>query len=105
MSDPQQSEATGNTNGVQNQDTYHIASHSNSPTSSFLHSSYGSSSRTSLPHQLSSTQLKAFNTRDIRVLLLENVNVVAREMLEKQGYQVEFYSSSLPEDQLIEKIR
>ncbi|KAL0640522.1 D-3-phosphoglycerate dehydrogenase 2 [Maublancomyces gigas] len=50
-------------------------------------------------------QLKPFNTQDIRILLLENVNVAAREILESQGYQVEFHKSSLSEGDLIEKIR
>ncbi|KKK26719.1 D-3-phosphoglycerate dehydrogenase 1 [Aspergillus rambellii] len=49
--------------------------------------------------------LKPFATEDIKVLLLENVNQTGREILSKQGYQVEFLKSSLPEDQLIEKIR
>lgn len=50
-------------------------------------------------------QLKPFDTSAIKVLLLENVNQTGRDILEKQGYQVEAYKSSLPEDQLIEKIR
>lgn len=50
-------------------------------------------------------QLKPFATQDIKVLLLENVNQTGQRILEKQGYQVEFLKSSLPEDQLIEKIR
>ena len=49
--------------------------------------------------------LKPFATEDIKILLLENVNETARDILTKQGYQVEFHKSSLPEDQLIEKIR
>lgn len=53
----------------------------------------------------SAKQLKPFNTQDIRILLLENINVAAREILESQGYQVEFYKSSLSEGDLIEKIR
>ncbi|KAL1877104.1 hypothetical protein VTK73DRAFT_8841 [Phialemonium thermophilum] len=50
-------------------------------------------------------QLKPFNTGDIKILLLENVNKSGRDILEAQGYQVEFLKTSLPEDQLIEKIR
>lgn len=53
----------------------------------------------------SAKQLKPFNTQDIKILLLENINVAAREILESQGYQVEFYKSSLSEGDLIEKIR
>ncbi|PYH40687.1 D-3-phosphoglycerate dehydrogenase [Aspergillus saccharolyticus JOP 1030-1] len=49
--------------------------------------------------------LKPFATEDIKVLLLENVNQTGRDILTKQGYQVEFLKSSLPEDQLIQKIR
>lgn len=74
-----------------------------SPSSTF-HSPSGSymSRMTSRP---SVKQLKPFNTQDIKILLLENVNVAAREILESQGYQVEFHKSSLPEGELIEKIR
>ena len=50
-------------------------------------------------------RLKPFNTKEIKVLLLENVNVAGIEILRKQGYQVEALKASLPEDQLIEKIR
>ncbi|RYP56805.1 hypothetical protein DL771_011580 [Monosporascus sp. 5C6A] len=50
-------------------------------------------------------QLKPFNTEDIKILLLENVNQSGKDMLKAQGYQVEALKSSLPEDQLIEKIR
>jgi D-3-phosphoglycerate dehydrogenase len=50
-------------------------------------------------------QLKPFDTKDIKVLLLENVNVAGVEILTSQGYQVEALKSSLSEDDLIEKIR
>lgn len=49
--------------------------------------------------------LKPFDTQDIKILLLENVNQSGRDILEGQGYQVEALKTSLPEDQLIEKIR
>ncbi|KAK7207892.1 3-phosphoglycerate dehydrogenase [Myxozyma melibiosi] len=49
--------------------------------------------------------LKPFATEDIKILLLENVNQAAVEMLQSQGYQVEFHKTSLNEDELIEKIR
>lgn len=49
--------------------------------------------------------LKPFSTTDIKVLLLENVHQNAVEAFKSQGYQVEFYKSSLPEDELIEKIK
>lgn len=50
-------------------------------------------------------QLKPFREQDIKILLLENVNQTGRDILHGQGYQVEFMKSSLPEDQLIEKIK
>lgn len=49
--------------------------------------------------------MKPFNTQDIKILLLENVNQSGYEILTKEGYQVESLKTSLPEDQLIEKIR
>lgn len=53
----------------------------------------------------SSKQLKPFNTEDIKILLLENLNKTGRDLLEKQGYQVTFLKKALSEDELIEKIR
>jgi D-3-phosphoglycerate dehydrogenase len=41
----------------------------------------------------------------IKVLLLENIHQSAKEMMEKEGYQVELISSALNEDELIEKIK
>lgn len=49
--------------------------------------------------------LKPFNTTDIKILLLENVNQSGRDILVGQGYQVEHLKTSLPEDELIAKIR
>ena len=49
--------------------------------------------------------LKPFATEDIKILLLENINVTGRDLLESQGYQVTHLKSALPEDELIEKIR
>lgn len=62
------------------------------------------------PHLLRSStaptkQLKPFDTQDIKILLLENVNQSGKDILAQQGYQVEAIKTSLPEDQLIEKIR
>lgn len=79
-----------------------------SPTATF-HTPAGSS----FPHSMGSVaayedtgkQLKPFETTDIKILLLENVNQSGRDILTEQGYQVEFLKSSLPEDELIEKIR
>lgn len=50
-------------------------------------------------------QLKPFDTQDIKILLLENVNESGREKLAEQGYQVEALKTSLPEEELIKKIR
>lgn len=50
-------------------------------------------------------RLKPFDTQDIKILLLENVNKSGIEVLESQGYQVEALKSSLSEEDLIEKIR
>jgi D-3-phosphoglycerate dehydrogenase / 2-oxoglutarate reductase len=50
-------------------------------------------------------QLKPFREQDIKILLLENVNQTGIDVLKSQGYQIETLKSSLPEDQLIEKIR
>jgi D-3-phosphoglycerate dehydrogenase len=66
-------------------------------------SSHGAAMRT-FPSGLTKT-LKPFATEDIKILLLENVNQTGRDILSQQGYQVEFLKASLPEDQLIEKIR
>ncbi len=49
--------------------------------------------------------LKPFKEEDIKILLLENVNQTGKDILSQQGYQVESLKSSLPEDQLIEKIK
>lgn len=68
----------------------------------------------SFPHSIGSLagtreepakQLKPFETTDIKILLLENVNESGKEILKGQGYQVEALKTSLPEDELIQKIR
>lgn len=73
---------------------------STSPTQSFMNT---------LPHRINAAKqqkaLKPFSTGDIKILLLENVNQTAIEIFNKQGYQVEFHKSSLPEAELIEKIK
>ena len=38
-------------------------------------------------------------------MLLENINQTGHDGLAQQGYQVEVLKTSLPEDQVIEKIR
>jgi len=50
-------------------------------------------------------QLKPFNTGDIKILLLEDVSRTARELLQSEGYQVEFHTTSLREIELVEKLR
>lgn len=49
--------------------------------------------------------LTPFNTQSIKILLLENVNQTGKDILTAQGYQVESLKTSLPEDELIERIR
>ncbi|PFH55395.1 hypothetical protein XA68_18412 [Ophiocordyceps unilateralis] len=58
-----------------------------------------------LAQQAAPKQLKPFNTQDIKILLLENVNQTGQDVLKEQGYQVEALRTSLPDDQLIDKIR
>lgn len=74
-----------------------------SPSASF--NSPPSSWGGALPRRGAPKALKPFNTQDIKILLLENVNVTGQDILKQQGYQVEALKTSLPEDQLIEKIR
>lgn len=78
---------------------------STSPTLTFSPPSSLSAQRQSFSKATAAKQLKPFATQDIRVLLLENVNVTGQEMLRQQGYQVEALKTSLPEDQLIDKIK
>lgn len=76
-----------------------------SPTATFHSPPSNSFLSGGLPLRIAPKQLKPFNTEDIKILLLENVNQTGQDILRGQGYQVEFMKSSLPEDQLIEKIR
>jgi len=76
---------------------------STSPTLSF-HSPQASFSGPSLQRTVNKV-LKPFATQDIKVLLLENVNEAGQSILREQGYQVEAIKRSLPEDELIEKIK
>src|SRR5687767_6295859 len=57
------------------------------------------------PGRRAPKHLTPFDTQDIKILLLENVNQTGKDILQAQGYQVEALKTSLPEDQLIEKIR
>lgn len=78
-----------------------------SPTTTFHHSplenSFGGGSLSR--SRTAPKNLKPFDSQDIKILLLENVNQSGKDILSGQGYQVESLKSSLPEDQLIEKIR
>ncbi|KAH8683102.1 hypothetical protein BGZ60DRAFT_399418 [Tricladium varicosporioides] len=83
----------------------HQLSVSTSPTATFTSppSSFGGAQLAR--SQTAPKHLKPFDTQDIKILLLENVNQSGKDILSGQGYQVEALKSSLPEDQLIEKIR
>lgn len=78
-----------------------------SPTTTFHSppSSFGGSQLARRQTGPSAKPLKPFDTQDIKILLLENVNQTGKDVLSGQGYQVEAIKTSLPEDQLIEKIR
>ncbi|KAK1979687.1 D-isomer specific 2-hydroxyacid dehydrogenase [Colletotrichum cereale] len=77
---------------------------STSPTANFQ-SPPSSFAGTAFTRRPAPKLLKPFDTQDIKILLLENVNQTGKDILTKQGYQVEALKTSLPEDQLIEKIR
>jgi D-3-phosphoglycerate dehydrogenase / 2-oxoglutarate reductase len=79
--------------------TYH------SPIGSFKSQRSPILSRSNPSNFPSQKQLKPFATEDIKILLLENVNETAQDILRSQGYQVEFLKSSLSEEELIYKIR
>lgn len=74
-----------------------------SPTASFQSAPPGSLGVNA--NKRPSKNLTPFNTQNIKILLLENVNQTGRDILTKQGYQVEALKTSLPENELIEKIR
>ena len=74
---------------------------STSPTATF----HSPQAQFSGHQRASAKQLKPFQTTDVKVLLLENINQTGQTILQKEGYQVESLKSSLAEDQLIEKIR
>lgn len=75
-----------------------------SPTATFNSppNSFGGAQPRIIPNQ---RELKPFVTEDIKILLLENVNQSGKDILSAQGYQVESLKTSLPEDELIAKIR
>lgn len=95
-----------NVNGLSRQVSNSL-SLSTSPTT-LVHSppsSYGGAQLSRSTTGASTKQLKPFVTQDIKILLLENVNQTGRDILSRQGYQVDFLRSSLAEEELIEKIR
>ncbi|CAO3591990.1 unnamed protein product [Absidia cylindrospora] len=49
--------------------------------------------------------LRPFNSSEVKILLLENVNEAAVKAFRKEGYQVESHAKALVGDELIEKIR
>ena len=77
---------------------------STSPTATF-HSSFGSLQLARTQTRVQAKELKPFDKADMKILLLENVNQSGQELLSGQNYQVESLKTSLPEDQLIERIR
>lgn len=86
----------------------HSLSFSTSPSATFHSPSAGSFSGAQLGRTATgetAKPLKPFDTGDIKILLLENVNQTGQDILSGQGYQVEALKTSLPEDQLIAKIR
>lgn len=72
---------------------------------SSLNTAGGHLLRTPVKSSAKVKQLKPFATEDFKILLLENVNKTGRHVLAQQGYQVEFLKTSLPEDELIQRIR
>ena len=91
-------------NGFSQQSVKNSFEPSTSPVATF-HSPPSSLGARPSFHTPSARELKPFHTKDIKVLLLENVNKTGKDIMSGQGYQVESLKSSLPEDQLIEKIR
>jgi len=78
---------------------------STSPDFSFHSPSWRGVQRSHRSDSFGYKHLKPFATEDIKILLLENINQAGQDILAKQGYQVESLNSSIPEDELIEKIR
>ncbi|CAO3644004.1 unnamed protein product [Cunninghamella echinulata] len=60
--------------------------------------------RSSLP-QVKAKTLRPFTSKEVNILLLENINETAVNAFKKEGYQVETYTKALVGDELIEKIR
>lgn len=83
----------------------HSMSVSTSPTATFTSPPTSFTHRSRRPTESQPKPLKPFDTQDIKILLLENVNQTGRDILTGQGYQVEAIKTSLPEDELIAKIK
>ncbi|KAJ3130342.1 hypothetical protein HK098_002571 [Nowakowskiella sp. JEL0407] len=49
--------------------------------------------------------LKPFDTKDIKILLLEGPSQLGVNLLKANGYQVEYHAKALPKDTLIDKIK
>lgn len=58
-----------------------------------------------IPLKTSNFPFQSHRNESLNVLLLENVNDSGIQLLVGQGYNVEAIKTSLPEAQLIEKIR
>lgn len=105
--------ATGtNPIDVMNDKTNKISLSTSPPVQNYLYSTSPTATQSgfglrpqSRRQSLSYRQLKPFDTADIKILLLENVNQTALDAFDGQNYQVKFHKSSLPEDELIEAIR
>jgi D-3-phosphoglycerate dehydrogenase / 2-oxoglutarate reductase len=69
---------------------------SGSPSATFHHSPHSHRSGSIYDKASAAKPLTPFNTQDIKVLLLENVNVTGQEILRKQGYQVEAIMFKVP---------
>lgn len=79
---------------------------SSSPTLNFATRQGGLSQSPTLARQNTIAKtLKPFDTKDVKVLLLENVNKTGQDIMREQGYQVEAFKASMKEDELIEKIK
>lgn len=58
-----------------------------------------------VPLRTSNTSVQPQKRGSLNILLLENINDSGLQLLIQQGYNVEAIKTSLPEAQLIEKIR
>lgn len=65
----------------------------------------GTSSVEEAPFHTSNPPFQSHGHETLNVLLLENINDSGIQLLVAQGYYVEAIKTSLPEAQLIEKIR